>query len=62
MKRYEELSVLTKQSDGTLVQTRPEFPSLCLSIALREMEEMEMLVQQGRFSWLPRWQPTSNKR
>lgn len=62
MKRYEELTVLTKQSDETMVQTRPIFPSRCLSIGLREMEEMETLAQRGLFSWLPRWQLTSDKK
>lgn len=41
MKRYEELTVYKKQSDGTLEIIRPKYPSRCLSISLRELEEAE---------------------
>lgn len=46
MKRYEELTVYKKQSDDTLIRVLPEFPSRCLSISLREMEEDEKKAQQ----------------
>jgi len=52
MRRQEELSVLTTQSDGTLIRTSPVFTSLCLSIHFRELAVEEELVQQGRLNLL----------
>ena len=43
MKRYEELTLYKRQSDGTLVRALPEYPSRCLSIDLRTEEENQRI-------------------